>query len=252
MSTRLSPWLLTGLLAALPLGAVWAQTQPAMLTQQQVHALAQGYYTPYEYNRTVEKAALTPEQAYFTPDWQTGTLWTAGGEKHSVAALRYNIALRLVEVRDPTTPAGVSVLPVGGLRGFTLGAEGKRGSHTFETRTVGRSADSRNFFETLTAGPLQLFLLHTIDEKAANWIAAYNIETRPASVSRGVQLFAGQAGQGAVQELALKRKSVEKLFGAQAPQVAAYAAEKKLDYEQVPDLVMLVDYFNSLAKTTQP
>ncbi|GAA3943524.1 hypothetical protein [Hymenobacter algoricola] len=235
-----------GLLAAAPVAACRAQNQTPMLTPQEVRALSTGYYSAYEYDRVVAKVALTPEQAYFTPDWLPGTLWLPGGEKAPVAALRYNLALRLVEVRDPTIPAGVRIVPVGSLRGFTLGAEGKAGSRSFEARSVDRSANSRNFFEVLNAGALQLLLLHTLDEKAANWIAAYNLETRPASIGRVTRLFVARPGQQLVEELPLKRKAAEKLFGDKATQVAAYAAGKNLSYEQVPDLVWMVDYYNSL------
>ncbi|GAA4003479.1 hypothetical protein GCM10022408_13810 [Hymenobacter fastidiosus] len=228
------------------------RAQARMLTPQEVRALSAGYYSPSEYDRVVAKAALTPEQAYFTPDWQPGTLRTAGGETVGVAAVRYNVARRLVEVRDSGGPAGLRIVPVGGLRGFTPGAAGKPGSHTFETRPVSRAANGRNFFEVLTPGPLQiLLLLHTLEEKSANWIAAYNLETRPASVNRLTRLFVAKPGQHGVEELPLKRKAGAKLFGRQAPRVAAYATEKKLRYEQVPDLVWLVAYYNDLLKAAQ-
>lgn len=220
------------------------------MTPQEVKSLLSGYGSAYEYERTVAKAALTPEQAYFTPDWLAGTVWLANGEQRAVAALRYNIALRLVEMRDVNVPGGVVVAPVGSLRGFTLGTSGPAGTHTFEARSENRVANSRNFFEVLTPGPLQLLLLHSIDNKDANWIAAYNLETRPASVGRITQLFVAKPGQTNVDELPLKRKSVEKLFGPQAAKVATYATEKKLSYEQVPDLVWLVEYYNELLKAS--
>jgi hypothetical protein len=143
----------------------------------------------------------------------------------------------------------VRIVPVGGVRGFTLGAAPRPGSYTFEVRAESRAANSRNFFQVLTPGPLQLLLLHTLDEKAANWIAAYNLETRPASISQVKRLFVARPGQTTVEELPLRRKAVEKLFGSHAGQVAAYAAEQKLDYEQVPDLVWLVTYYNKLVQS---
>ncbi|SHI37087.1 hypothetical protein SAMN02745146_0675 [Hymenobacter daecheongensis DSM 21074] len=249
MSFPIPKFLLAGLLAAGPF--LTCRAQANMMSANDVRNLSAGYYSAYEYDRVVAKAALTPEQAYFTPEWQPGTLWTAGGEKGGVAALRYNMALRLVEVRDPATPAGVRIVPVGGLRGFTLGPEGKPGSRTFEARLVTRAANSRNFFEVLTEGPLQLLLQHGIDEKEATWIAAYNLETRPASVSRVTRLFVAKPGLSTVEELPLKRKAVEKLFVPYASEVASYATGKKLSYEQVPDLVWLVNYYNTLSKAPQ-
>ena len=240
------------LLLTLSLARFGRAQQPAAFSAPEVRAMATGYYSAYEYRRIIDRAALTPEQAYFDPAWQAGTLLTADGRKVPVPALRYNMALRLVEVRDAEAASGLSILPPGSIQGFVLGPEGKPGSHTFVARAEAHAANVRLFLELLNVGPLQLLLLHKVDEHDSNWSAVNNVETRTSSVGRSALLFVGAADRPTVTTLLPKRKSVEKLFGPQAPQVAEYAARQNLSYEQVPDLVWMVDYFNQLPRPGQP
>ena len=48
-------------------------------------------------------------------------------------------------------------------------------------------------------------------------------------------------------ELSLTQKAILRLFGSQAPQMAAYATQKQLRYADLADMARLVEHYNSTA-----
>lgn len=219
------------------------------VTMSEVGRLTGGYYTPFEYRRIVDQAKLTPEQAYYTPDWKVGTLLLTNEQALAVPALRFNMAMRLVEVQDPSAEGGVRVVPAASVRGFILGNAGQNGQ-VFEVQSY-RSASysGKNFFESLTqGGPVRLFLLHEVVERPAARNEALGVETRAAQYLRSAQPYVLRAGQERAEPLNLSKKAVLRLFNEKAPQMEAYASQNNLSYEQLPHVAKMITHYQTLLK----
>ncbi|QIL76270.1 hypothetical protein [Hymenobacter sp. HDW8] len=225
-----------------------SMAQNQNITMSEVGRLTGGSYTPFEYKRLVDQTKLTPEQAYYTPDWKAGTLLFTNEQALAVPAMRFNMAMRLVEVQDPTAEGGIRIIPAASIRGFILGPAGKNGQ-AFEVQSY-RSASysGKNFFESLNQGPVRLFLLHEVVERPAARNEALGVETRAAQYLRSTQPYVLRAGQERVEPLSLTKKAVLRLFNEKAPQIEAYASQNNLSYEQLPNVVRMMEHYQSLIK----
>lgn len=237
--------LLTVLCLALP-GMSAAQNQTFSMTE--ISQLTGGVYTPFAYRRLIEQAKLTPEQAYYSPDWKAGTLLLRDSQALAVPAMRFNMAMRLVEVQDPTAEGGIRIVPAAGIRGFILGSAGKAGQ-VFEVQSY-RSAtySGKGFFESLNQGAVRLFLLHEVVEQPAARNEALGVETRAAQYLRSTQPYVLRAGQERVEQLSLTKKAVLRLFSEKAPQIEAYASQNNLSYEQLPHVAKMMAHYQALTK----
>ncbi|WP_400193075.1 hypothetical protein [Hymenobacter sp. B81] len=235
--------LLLGLGLLLSASAAWAQ---AGLNTQDLQDIARE--RPFsakslnESQRREEAAGLL----YLHPDWQPGRLFTAAGQWQPATALRYNVSLRILEMRDSTGAA--RLLPVGSLRGFALGqGAAAREFRTRRCRLNGRGL-VREFVEVLSV-PEQALLLgvvHEVVDEPAVVNAALNVTTRPARRYVAQTLVAGPGRQPEqlLLPLTLEQRSVLRLFGARAPELAAYAQAQQLRYDRLPDVLRLVERYN--------
>ncbi|MCC2548882.1 hypothetical protein LJY25_20705 [Hymenobacter sp. BT175] len=197
--------------------------------------------------RDLANEAASSPQAYLVPVWQPGTLLTISRNTRPAPGLRYNVARQLLELKDSV--GGLRVFPVGSLRGFTIGESSN--ARTFRTRlTRGTGSSSgRAFVEIFTEqpdGPLVLALAHRFVDKPAEMHPILRVETQKARREIGQLLLAGpgQDAQGALRPLELNERSVLKLFGPASAQLREYAAKNSLRYEELADVMKLVNEYN--------
>lgn len=194
-----------------------------------------------------QKELTESPDAYLVAIDQPGTLVLLDKRRVRVPAIRYNVALNLVEARDST---GSHVWPPGSLAGFYLG-RGSEARH-FRGYYVRDSGRSLTFVEILTAAdnaPLVLGVRHTYHHTDMQLHPVLRTEVKKDLTEINQTVVAG-AGSGLADDLrpvALTERAVSRLFGARAPQVAAYAAREHLAYTDLAQVLRLVEYYNKLA-----
>ena len=202
--------------------------------------------TPEAIARMRKDLAEAPE-AYVVAQPLPGVLVTAAGRRYRVRSLRYNVALRLLEATDST---GSHVWPPGSLDGFYLGQN--REARHFRTYAVKLGSTQPDFVEVLTAQlnpPLVLALAHRYFHEDAQFDPILRTEKRPARTAIGQNILAGPgtpSSKEPLRELTLSQKNVLKLFGPEAPAVAAYATRQNLTYTDLGQVLQLFDFYNQL------
>ena len=192
-------------------------------------------------------AAAAHVAHYYDPDWVPGSLLPIKGEPQPVPGLRYNLVHHWVEVRDATVPGGVRLYPVGSLRGFVLNNAPGRLGHRFGAYRVGGAG--RLLLEELTEGPVRLLLGYDLELVGAVRNVAIGVETQAAQFRRTSELYVAiptrPLAQPLAQPLALSQRTVLHLFGAAAGDMALYAQQHSLRYDNLTEVVQLVDHFNA-------
>ena len=235
--------------AALPLRA------QAPLNDRDLRDVANDrYFSALNLNRSTAAslaAAATEAQHplhYYDPAWRPGTVVGPDGQSRTAPGVRYNLVQYWLEVQDPTVPGGLRVLPVGSFRGFTLVAAGSEPERQFGAYR-GPGPNGRLVLEELTRfGPVRLLLRHEVEFVPAVQNMALHLETSPAKEQRFSSLYAVGTGQPGAQPLPLARKAVLRLFGPDAPALASYAADHRLNFDNLTDVTRLVEHYNQLAR----
>ena len=182
---------------------------------------------------------------YFTPNWQPGQILRIEGPPQVVPGMRYNIVHRWLEVKDATVPGGLRVLPVGSIRGFVLTDAPGQPAYQFGAY-LGPRQDGRLFMQELTpAGPVNLLVRFDVESIAPLRNSALAVDIQPGQERQFTRLYVFEPTHPEARELLLTQKAVLKIFGTQAPQMAAYAAQKQLRYSDLPDVAKMVEYYNS-------
>ncbi|RSK50818.1 hypothetical protein [Hymenobacter rigui] len=201
----------------------------------------------------LEKLTIAPQLLYFTGGWATGTVSApAASPAAAVQTMRYNVVLQQLEIQDTSQPNGFRALTPDVLPGFSISGP-DRASHQFAAKPYYNEAhvQQRSFFEVLASGNIQLLILHEFYIQPAEYVAAYNVESKPEEYRRITRLFAGTPAKEAVYELALTKQTVLKLFEKDArTELAAYATTNHLAYSDVNDVLKLVTYYNSMHPTS--
>ncbi|MGI4883995.1 MAG: hypothetical protein ACRYFR_03440 [Janthinobacterium lividum] len=196
---------------------------------------------------TADERAVAAEAAhvahYYNPDWVPGALLPIKGEPQPVPGLRYNLVHHWVEVQDATVPGGVRLYPVGSLRGFVLNNAAGRPGHRFGAYRVG--GEGRLLLEELTEGPVLLLLGYDLELVGAVRNAAIGVETQAAQFRRTSELYVATPARPQAQKMALGQRAVLHLFGAAEGDMALYAQQHTLHYDNLTDVVRLVDHFNT-------
>lgn len=187
---------------------------------------------------------INAPEAYLVALEQPGTLVLANKRRVRVPAMKYNVALRLLEVRDST---GSHVWPPGSLDGFYLG-KGSEARH-FRTYDVRDGSVKRNFVEVLTVDddcPLVLGVMHHYVHDDAQLDPVLQTETKAARTEIGQVVVAGpgRAPHEPLRAIMLNQRYVSKLFGPQAAAVEAFAAKEHLVYTDLAQVMRMVEYYN--------
>jgi hypothetical protein len=196
----------------------------------------------------MRKDLINAPEAYLVSIDQPGVLVLPSKRRVRVPALKYNVALHLLEVRDST---GRHVWPPGSLDGFYMG-QGTNTRH-FRTFMVRNSGTERNFVEVLTADDnafLILAVLHHYVHDDAVLDPVLHTQARPARTEIGQVILAGSAAtpQEPLRPVSLNRKEVSRLFGTRAAQVEAYAAKEHLSYADLGHVLRMAEYYNLQGK----
>ena len=237
----LASLLLTGLLLA---SSAHAQTQRD-LTEIGMD-LYQRANAPDALARMRKDLVNAPE-AYLISVDQPGTLVLLDKRRVRVPALKYNVALRLLEVRDST---GSHVWPPGSLDGFYLG-RGSEARH-FRSKMVRNGSTKLDFAEVLTQSdnsPLVLALQHSYRHEDAQLDPILHTEIRPARTEIGQTVLAGTdlVAKEPLRAVLLTQKNVTQLFGSRAAEVAAWAAKQSLSYTDLGQVLRMVEYYNQIS-----
>ncbi|WP_201985029.1 hypothetical protein [Hymenobacter rubidus] len=192
----------------------------------------------------MHKDLINAPEAYLVAMDQPGTLVLLNKRRVRVPAMKYNVALRLLEVRDST---GSHVWPPGSLDGFYLG-KGSEARH-FRTYDVRDGSVKRTFVEVLTVDddcPLVLGVVHQYHHDDAQYDPVLQTKTKEARTEIGQVVVAGpgKAPHEPLRSIVLNQRSVVKLFGAQAAPVEAFAAKEHLSYTDLGQVMRMVEYYN--------
>lgn len=198
----------------------------------------------------MRKDLVNAPEAYLISIEQPGTLVLADKRRVRVPAMKFNVALRLLEVRDST---GSHVWPPGSLDGFYLG-KGPDARH-FRSLLARVGSTRLEFIEVLTPtddSPLVLGLKHQYLHEDAQVDPVLRTETKAARTEIGQIIVVGPGGnpKEPLRELTLNQRNVVRLFGSNAAMVEAYAAKEHLGYTNLPDVLHLVEYYNRHFATT--
>ncbi len=196
-------------------------------------------------------AEATHTAHYYNPDWVPGTILAIEGEAKPVLGLRYNLVHHWVEVQDPTVPGGVRLYPLGSLRGFVLNNAPGRPGHRFGAYRI-RNGTGRLLLEELTDGPVRLLMGYDLELVEAVRNAAVGLETQPAQFRRIAALYVATPARAQAQELALGQHAVLRLFGTGDGAMALYAQQHALRYDNLSNVVQLVDHYNATVSPTAP
>jgi hypothetical protein len=196
----------------------------------------------------MRKDLVNAPEAYLVSVEQPGVLVLPSKRRIRVPAMRYNVALHLLEARDST---GSHVWPPGSLDGFYLG-QGADARH-FRTYDVRNGGTKREFVEVLTADDnafLVLAVLHHYVHDDAQLDPILHTETRPARTEIGQVVVAGPSAtpQEPLKAVSLNRRDISRLFGTRAAQVDAYAAKEHLAYTDLAQVLHMVEYYNRQGK----
>jgi hypothetical protein len=244
-----STYLLTGLALAISSLLMPARAQPTY--SRDLGEVALGLYqqanSPGALERMRKDLVKAPE-AYLVNLDQPGVLVLPNKRRVRVPAMKYNVALHLLEVRDST---GSHVWPPGSLDGFYLG-KGADARH-FRSLLVRNGGTERNFVEVLTADDnafLMLAVLHHYVHDDAVLDPVLHSEVRPARTEIGQVVLAGPSvtPQEPLRPISLNRREVSRLFGTRAAQVDAYAAQEHLSYTDLAQVLRMVEYYNQQGK----
>lgn len=229
---------------ALPLALGWgtAAAQTARDLTDISLELYQQANSPRALERMRQDLVNAPE-AYLVAIDQPGTLVLASLRRLRVPALKYNVALHLLEARDST---GSHVWPPGSLAGFEVG----RGSDArrFRSYPVRVGSTRTEFVEVLTAdnSPLVLGLLHSYVHQDAELDPVLRTVKRK-EVTEIQQVVVAGAGPGPrepLRELPLNQRAIARLFGSRAAEVDAFATKENLRYTDLAQVLRLVEYYN--------
>lgn len=195
----------------------------------------------------MRKDLVNAPEAYLVSIDQPGTLVLPNQRRVRVPALKYNVALHLLEVRDST---GSHVWPPGSLDGFYLG-RGSEARH-FRSRVVRNGSTRLDFVEALTQSdnsPLVLALQHRYRHEDAQLDPILHTETRPERTEIGQTVLAGTdlTPKEPLRAVSLTQKSISPLFGTRAPQVTAWAASQHLGYTDLGQVLRMVEYYNQIS-----
>lgn len=201
--------------------------------------------TPEALARMRKDLVKAPE-AYLISIPQPGTLLLLPKVRLKVSAMRYNVALHLLEATDST---GNHVWPPGSIYGFEMGKPGQM--RQFRSHLVKTGSTQMEFAEILTVDvdkvpPLILALQHNYLHEDAVLDPILRTEKMAARTVIGQVVLAGPGTDPKVplRELPLSQKNVSRLFGEQAPQVTAYAINQHLSYLDLNDVLKMVEYYN--------
>lgn len=238
----------TGLLLA---GQLLASTTHAQ-TQRDLTELGMDLYqranAPDALARMRKDLVDAPE-AYLVSIDQPGALVLLDKRRVRVPALKYNVALHLLEVRDST---GSHVWPPGSLDGFYLG-QGSEARH-FRSRLVRTGSTQLDFVEVLTLAndsPVVLGLQHRYLHEDAQRDPVLHTEIRPARTEIGQTVVAGSGKKPKepLRELMLNQRSITRLLVPFSNDVDSYAIKQHLGYTNLAQVLQMVEYYNQhLAK----
>lgn len=194
----------------------------------------------------MRKDLIKAPEAYLVSVDQPGTLVLADMRRVRIPAMKYNVALHLLEVRDST---GSHVWPPGSLNGFYLG-QGSEARH-FRSLPVRNGSTKTDFVEVLTNpdnSPIVLGVQHQYVHEDAQLDPILRTETKAARTEIGQVVVAGigPLPNEPLRVVSLNQRSVSKLFGTRAPEVEAWALQQHLGYTDLGQVLRMVEYYNRL------
>lgn len=183
-------------------------------------------------------------EAYLEAAEQRGAVVLLSKKRVRVPAMRYNVALQLLEVRDST---GSHVWPPGSLDSFYLGRDSNE--RHFRSYRVRNGSTKLSFVEVLTVDddcPLVLAVQHTYLHEDAVLDPVLRTETRKARTEIGQTVLTGSGltPKEPLKPLSLNERSVLRLFGTRSAQVQAFATKENLSYTDLAQVLRMVEYYN--------
>lgn len=237
---------LLSLAAALLLTATGAQAQAQRDLTEIGLDLYQRANSPGALERMRKDLVNAPE-AYLVSTDQPGALVLLDKRSVRIPAMKYNVALHLLEVRDST---GSHVWPPGSLDGFYLG-KGADARH-FRSLPVRNGSTRLDFVEVLTNpdnSPVVLGVQHNYLHEDAQLDPILRTETKAARTEIGQVVVAGigPLPKEPLHVVSLNQRSVSKLFGTRAPEVEAWAQKQHLGYTDLGQVLRMVEYYNQIS-----
>jgi hypothetical protein len=195
----------------------------------------------------MHKDLINAPEAYLVSVEQPGTLVLLDKRRVRVPAMKYNVALHLLEARDST---GSHMWPPGSLDGFYMG-KGADARH-FRTMPLRDGSTKTDFVEVLTNpdnSPVVLGVHHSYLHEDAQVDPVLRTETKAARTEIGQVVVAGigPLPKEPLRVLTLNQRNVVKLFGTRAPEVEAWAQKQRLGYTDLGQVLRMVEYYNQIS-----
>jgi hypothetical protein len=232
---------LAGLLLAMLLRAAPTHAQAARDLTDIALSLYQEANAPGALARN--KALINAPEAYLVSIYQPGALVMLDKKRVRVPALRYNVALRVLEVRDST---GSHIWPPGSIDGFYMG-KGADARH-FRTYKVRDGSTITDFVEVLTTAdnsPMVLAVQNNYVHEEAQLHPVLHTEVKPARTEIGQVVVAGPNNpKEPLRPIQLTPRGVLRLFGNHAAPVEAFVAKEHLNYNDLGQVLRMVEYYN--------
>ena len=183
-------------------------------------------------------------EAYLVAIDQPGILVLPSKRRIRVPAMKYNVALHLLEAQDST---GSHVWPPGSLDGFYMG-QGNAERH-FRSYLVRNGNTRLDFVEVLTVdndSPLVLAVQHAYLHEDATVDPVLRTTTKKARTEIGQTVVAGpgQLPREPLRPLVLNQRVVLRLFGTRSAAVETYAAKERLLYTDLEQVLHMMEYYN--------
>lgn len=194
----------------------------------------------------MHKDLINAPEAYLVSIDQPGTIVLLDKRRIRIPAMKYNVALHLLEARDST---GSHVWPPGSLESFYLG-RGTDARH-FRSLAVRNGSTKTDFVEVLTNPdntPIILGVQHQYVHEDAQFDPILRTEIKAARTEIGQIVVAGigPLPNEPMRMVVLNQRSVSKLFGTRARQVDDWALQQHLGYTDLGQVLRMVEYYNQL------
>ncbi len=182
---------------------------------------------------------------YLVDQWITADIHLNNGQTFENVPAKYNIFVDRVEIVHRADTLELSNVLV---RGFDLNLT--RGNEVKFRNRIGRipgEFDRNAYFELLYEGEeVGVFKRHEKHvRRAAQGASGYGVQERHDTIENRETLYFRHQ-DGSMEEVRLRRRSIQNLFGDHGSDIRDYARQNNLNFRSESDFVRMAEYYESL------
>lgn len=217
----------------------FSQAANANLTKEQF----QDYnFIPGNYMRSLPGRPPEIKGSFYIHDeWNEGTIYLNKGMKTQGLPLRYDIVNNVMEIKYEDK---IKVLQGYEIHKFDL-QQGAEKMIFSNVQNYKGGEPLRGFIKILASGTITVGVHSTATISKPNYNVALNIGEKDAKVVKKEKLYLITGG--AIQEVPGKKSEFLSIFGNKATDIEKFMANKKYNYKNKEELLLIVQYYNSIA-----